>query len=111
MPARSINRCDTISASLGVSFRMGRKNRDNRMGTRLKESGKREDASETGLVKKTQGWEVSESRETCGFPLAPGNNGRAIKARNRSAPVGLRKTRVTAMARRVLLPASPFRNR
>src|ERR1700733_11924286 len=37
MPARSIRRCDTISASFGVSFRMGRKNRDNRMGT-LKES-------------------------------------------------------------------------
>src|SRR5258706_15134554 len=37
MPARSIRRCDTISASFGFSLRMGRKNRDNRMGT-LKES-------------------------------------------------------------------------
>src|SRR5580698_4343926 len=37
MPARSISRCDTISASFGFSLRMGRKNRDNRMGT-LKES-------------------------------------------------------------------------
>src|SRR6267142_5748264 len=37
MPARSISRCETISASFGFSFRMGRKNRDNRMGT-LKES-------------------------------------------------------------------------
>ena len=33
MPARSISRCDTISASFGFSLRMGRKNRDNRMGT------------------------------------------------------------------------------
>src|SRR5216684_2342024 len=32
MPARSIRRCETISASFGFSFRMGRKNRDNRMG-------------------------------------------------------------------------------
>jgi hypothetical protein len=31
-------RCETISASFGFSFRMGRKNRDNRMRT-LKESG------------------------------------------------------------------------
>src|SRR5450756_1886159 len=33
MPARSISRCETISASFGFSLRMGRKNRDNRMGT------------------------------------------------------------------------------
>jgi hypothetical protein len=33
MPARSINRCDTISASFGFSFRIGRRKRDNRMGT------------------------------------------------------------------------------
>src|SRR5215813_13006832 len=32
MPARSISRCETISASFGFSFRMGRKNRDSRMG-------------------------------------------------------------------------------
>src|SRR5215469_3118080 len=31
MPARSIRRCDTISASFGVSRRMGRKKRDRRM--------------------------------------------------------------------------------
>src|ERR1700686_3084125 len=37
MPARSISRCETISASFGFSLRMGRKNRDNRMGT-LEES-------------------------------------------------------------------------
>src|ERR1700752_2103892 len=32
MPARSINRCETISASLGVSRRIGRKKRDRRIG-------------------------------------------------------------------------------
>src|SRR5215470_18602588 len=38
MPARSISRCETISASFGFSFRMGRKNRDRRMGKPLRES-------------------------------------------------------------------------
>src|ERR1700759_2859317 len=33
MPARSINRCETISASFGVSRRIGKKNRDSRMGS------------------------------------------------------------------------------
>src|SRR5271167_1699006 len=37
MPARSISRCETISASFGFSLRIGRKNRDSRIGT-LKES-------------------------------------------------------------------------
>src|ERR1700760_4319753 len=32
MPARSISRCDTISASYGFSLRMGRKKRDSLMG-------------------------------------------------------------------------------
>src|SRR5215468_4905268 len=31
IPARNIRRCETISASFGVSRRMGRKNRDKRM--------------------------------------------------------------------------------
>src|SRR5712691_10967050 len=34
MPARSINRCDTISASFGVSRRIGRKKRERRIGGR-----------------------------------------------------------------------------
>jgi hypothetical protein len=51
MPARSISRCETISASFGFSFRMGRKNRDNRMAT-LEESAT--GCSETGLRAKTQ---------------------------------------------------------
>src|SRR5271155_240045 len=33
MPARSISRCETISASFGVSRRIGKKNRDSRMGS------------------------------------------------------------------------------
>src|SRR4051812_35669911 len=44
MPARSISRCETISASFGFSFRMGRKNRDNRM-ARLGNRGKRRSPS------------------------------------------------------------------
>src|SRR6185312_11818373 len=55
MPARSISRCETISASFGFSFRMGKKNRDNRMG-QLKESvGYRKRCSETGSGAKIQG--------------------------------------------------------
>src|SRR3569832_2838621 len=38
IPARSISRCDTISASFGFSLRMGRKKRDSRMGLTLEES-------------------------------------------------------------------------
>src|ERR1700752_3970456 len=38
MPARSISRCDTISASFGFSLRMGRKKRDSRMSATLAES-------------------------------------------------------------------------
>src|SRR5262249_28698539 len=38
IPARSISRCEAISASFGFSFRMGRKNRDKRMGKPLRES-------------------------------------------------------------------------
>src|ERR1700689_3366616 len=40
MPARSISRCETISASFGVSRRIGKKNRDSRMGS-AHDSGKR----------------------------------------------------------------------
>src|ERR671918_281721 len=44
MPARSISRCETISASFGFSFRMGKKNRDNRMGLSSEDSGEMADA-------------------------------------------------------------------
>ena len=67
MPARNIRRCDTISASFGFSFRIGRKNRDNRMAT-LEESVKtREASSETGSVAKTQGRGPAKSRLNGGF--------------------------------------------
>src|SRR6516164_9003261 len=54
IPARNIRRCDTISASLGVSRKIGKKNRERRMGWR----GSRSIGgapSETGLPAKTQG--------------------------------------------------------
>src|SRR5205085_12624444 len=67
MPARSISRCETISASFGFSFRMGRKNRDNRMG-QLKESvGYRKRCSETGSGTKIQGRELRKTLQKCGF--------------------------------------------
>src|ERR1700686_4124827 len=55
MPARSIRRCDTISASLGFSFRIGRRNRDNRMGKPDGIGETREGCSESGSAAKTQG--------------------------------------------------------
>jgi hypothetical protein len=65
MPARSIRRCDTISASFGVSFRMGRKNRDNRMGTPRESVKMREVNSETGSGAKTQGLGFGDNAEMC----------------------------------------------
>src|SRR5580704_7003888 len=52
MPARSIRRCEAISASFGVSRRLGRKNRERRMDSSLRGSG-----SETGTSAETQGRE------------------------------------------------------
>src|SRR4051794_17716833 len=49
MPARSISRCETISASFGFSFRMGRKNRDNRM-ARLGNRGKAKGAPRSNRI-------------------------------------------------------------
>ena len=54
IPARNMSRCETISASFGVSRRIGRKKRDRRMGferTRGRNDGVRESGSPT----KTQG--------------------------------------------------------
>src|SRR5258708_7451589 len=84
MPARSISRCETISASFGFSFRMGRKNRDNRMGkTQGESAGTREGCSETGSGAKTQGRELRKSRGECGFPaVLIGDFDRTIKARS-----------------------------
>src|SRR3979411_611806 len=53
IPARSISRCEAISASFGVSRRIGRKKRDRRMGIRLAECGRR-GSSESGWGAKTQ---------------------------------------------------------
>src|SRR5215213_3115567 len=55
IPARSIRRCDTISASFGFSLRMGRKNRDNRIVRPGESLGEVEASSETGSGAKTQG--------------------------------------------------------
>src|SRR4051794_4812319 len=65
MPARSISRCDTISASFGVSFRMGKKKLDNRMGA-LKNRRDTGYPSETGLGAKIQG-RYNITAETVGF--------------------------------------------
>src|SRR5580704_5153427 len=65
MPARSISRCETISASFGFSFRMGRKNRDNRM--TLLEDSKMRRRSESGLRPKIQGRTVRKAAGSAGF--------------------------------------------
>jgi hypothetical protein len=65
MPARSISRCDTISASFGFSFKIGRKNRDNRIGhtRRIGE----ECSSESGLTQKTQGRDLGKAAKSPDF--------------------------------------------
>src|SRR3974390_1653309 len=55
MPARSIRRCETISASFGFSLRMGRKNRDNRMGTPVESVGHGKPAVKPDRVRKDKG--------------------------------------------------------
>src|SRR5579862_4363609 len=55
MPARSISRCETISASFGFSLRMGRKNRDNRMGTPVESVGHGKPAVKPDRVLKHKG--------------------------------------------------------
>src|ERR1700729_3067605 len=83
MPARSIRRCDTISASLGFSFRIGRKNRDNRMGKPNGIGETREASSESGSAAKTQG---RGPGKPFGLQISGGfadNIDRAIKARAR----------------------------
>src|SRR6478735_11140400 len=67
MPARSISRCETISASFGFSFRMGRKNRDNRMGQLRESVGHQKGCSETGSGAKIQGRKPRKSRRKRGF--------------------------------------------
>ena len=58
MPARSISRCETISASFGVSRRIGRKKRDRRIGcleNRVGCSGAAVKADRTRKYKRTKG--------------------------------------------------------
>src|SRR5580704_2063199 len=55
MPARSISRWEAISASFGVSRRLGRKNRERRMYSRKSGRG-----SETGTAPETQEREFEE---------------------------------------------------
>src|SRR3954462_10543379 len=75
MPARSISRCETISASFGFSCRMGRKNRDNRMG-QLKESvGYRKRCSETGSGAKIQGRDRGKAAGKADFRAVFGPRG------------------------------------
>src|ERR1700677_5060760 len=83
MHARSIRGCDTISASLGFSFRIGRKNRDNRMGKPNAIGETREASSESGSAAKTQG---RGPRKPFGLQISgrsAGDIDRAIKARAR----------------------------
>src|SRR6266516_6647514 len=75
MPARSMSRCETISASLGVSRRIGRKYRERRMGGG--DSGGRAGRwSETGSSPKIQGVNVPGAdlprRDTVIEPGHPG---------------------------------------
>jgi hypothetical protein len=54
MPARSISRCEAISASFGVSFKIGKKKRDRRI-SQTQESGAFKDlVTESGRPDKTQ---------------------------------------------------------
>src|ERR1700731_3330046 len=55
MPARSISWWEAISASFGVSRRLGRKNRERRMDSSLRGRG-----SETGTTPETQGQEFGQ---------------------------------------------------
>src|SRR5260370_28661181 len=64
MPARSIRRCDTISASFGFSFRIGRKTRDNRISTPQEWAGS---SSESGLLWKTQDRDLGKAAKPVDF--------------------------------------------
>src|SRR5262249_9414735 len=68
MPARSISRCETISASFGFSFRMGRKNRDNRMGFGSGVSGETGDAVKPDWVVKHKAGACENAAKQAGFP-------------------------------------------
>src|SRR6185437_2897062 len=92
MPARSISRCDTISASFGFSLRMGRKNRDSRMGTLEESVERRRPAVKPDRVGKHKGSRGFGSRQSRAKRARTANDGafcllrpyeRAIKAQTR----------------------------
>src|SRR5580698_2766084 len=100
MPARSIRRCETISASFGFSLRIGRKNRDNRMGT-LKESVRHGRwAVKPDRLRKHKGG-TRESRQSSGFPgVLHWHIDRAIKAQTRHKTRTIEKALTGLLARR-----------
>src|SRR5216683_7991413 len=103
MPARSIRRCDTISASFGFSLRMGRKNRDNRMGM-LKESVEHGRAAvKPDRARKHKGaYQPKPLRQRISCCFA-GDLNRAIKARARTiAPAPLARRNVEVVFQRDL---------
>src|SRR5438046_1794868 len=68
MPARSISRCETISASFGFSFRIGRKNRDNRMGkTQGNQRGHERDAVKPDRVRKHKAGDCEKAAGNADF--------------------------------------------
>src|ERR1700675_929592 len=79
MPARSISRCETISASFGFSFRMGRKNRDNRMGkTQGNQRGHERDAVKPDRVRKHKAGSYEKAAGNADFrPFWPKDGGGA----------------------------------
>src|SRR6266404_5487775 len=79
MPARSINRCETISASFGFSFRIGRKKRDNRMGkTQGNQRGHERGAVKPDRVRKHKAGECEKAAGNADFrPFRPNDRGGA----------------------------------
>src|SRR5690348_13416157 len=69
IPACSISRCETISASFGFSFRMGRKNRDNRM-RELWRFGETGDAVKPDCPAKHKAGTSQNARKQAGFATA-----------------------------------------
>src|SRR5664280_2113197 len=100
MPARSISRCETISASFGFSLRMGRKNRDNRMGTPVESVRHGKPAVKPDRVRKHKGGDEENPlslRFSCRFT---DNVKGANKARSVTKHGDLRKTPFRAPAPR-----------
>src|SRR3954453_12268070 len=89
MPARSISRCETISASFGFSFRIGRKNRDNRMTILRNQWDVGRSAVKPDRVRKHKGKSGEKAAQAAGFLQF-----RALKA-SRVPPVSGRYCLIT----------------